>query len=117
MHMKRAALKTDLSADPWRGGTSSIFQAGSERGAARSRGRLAPSETRRCEPTRSAPSGGGAEERNLGFPSPVRRDKSQIRSKKSGGTEGLRHPDANNPFYELRAPLALSGVWALQGRN
>lgn len=36
---------------------------------------------------------------------------------KSGGTEGFRHPDANNPFYELRAPLALSGVLALQGRN
>lgn len=65
---KRAAFKTDLSAEPWRGGMSSISQAGSERGAARSRGRLAPSETRRCEPTRSAQSG-GAEERNLGFPS------------------------------------------------
>lgn len=116
MHMKRAAFKTDLSADPWRGGMSSISPAGSERGAARSRGRLAPSETRRCEPARSAPSGGGAEERNLGFPSrwePIN-PKSKV---KSGGTEGLRHPDANNPFYELRAPLALSGVLALQGRN
>lgn len=95
---------------------SSIFQAGSERGAARSRGRLAPSETRRCELKHSAPSGGGAEGRNLGFPS--RREPINPKSKvKSGGTEGLRHPDANNPFYELRSPLVLSGVLALQGRN
>lgn len=115
-HKERAAFKTYLSADPWRGGMSSISQAGSERGAARSRGRLAPSETRRCEPTHSAPSGGGAGERNLGFPS--RREPINPKSKvKSGGTEGLRHPDANNPFYELRDPLALSGVLALQGRN
>lgn len=63
------ASKTDLSADPWKGGMSNISRAGSERGAARIRVRLAPSETRRCEPRRSAPSGGGAEERNLGFPS------------------------------------------------
>lgn len=56
--------------EPWRGELSSIFQVGSVRGAAWSRGRLAPSETQRCEPTRCAPSGGGEEERNLGFPSP-----------------------------------------------
>lgn len=112
---KRDEFRTDLSAEPWRGGMSSISRVGSERGAAWSCGRLPPSETRHCEPTRSVPSG-GAEERNLGFPSRWERinPKSKV---KSGGTEGLRHPDANNPFYELRGPLALSGVLALQGRN
>lgn len=117
INMKRSRIHTDLSADPWRGGLSSISPAESERGAARSRGRLAPSEKRRCAPTRSAQSGGGAEERNLGFPS-RREEPINPKSKvKSGGTEGLKHPDANNPFYELRVPLALSGVLALQGRN
>lgn len=96
---------------------SSIFPAGSVRGAARSRGRRAPSVKRRCEPKRSAQSGGGAEERNLGFPS---RGEEPINPKskvKSGDTEGLKPPDANNPFYELRVPFALSGVLALQDRN
>lgn len=113
---EKSRVHTDLSADPWRGALNSISQAGSERGAAQRRGRPAPSGKRRCEPARSAPSGGGAEERNL-FPS---RRETPINPKskvKSGGTEGFKHPDANNPFYELRAPLALSGVWALQGRN
>lgn len=114
---EKSRVHTDLSAEPWRGGLSSISQAGNEPGAARWRGRPAPSGKRRCEPARSAPSGGGAEERNLGFPS-RREEPINPKSKvKSGGTEGLKHPDANNPFYELRVPLALSGVLALQGRN
>lgn len=112
-----SSVHTDLRADPWRGALNSISQAGSERGAARRRGRPAPSGRRHCEPARSAPPGGGAEQRNLGFPS---RREAPINPKskvKSGGTEGFKHPDANNPFYELWAPLALSGVLALQGRN
>lgn len=56
------------------------------------------------------------EEQNLGFPSP--RETINPKSKeKSRGTEGLRHRNANNPFYELRSPLALNGVLALRGTN
>lgn len=91
IHGPEVHSKTNLSADPWRGGMSSISRADSVRDAVRSRGRLAPSETRRCEPGRSAPSGGGAEERILGFPfrwEPIN-PKSKV---KSGGTEGFQAP-------------------------
>lgn len=56
------------------------------------------------------------EEQNLGFPSP-RETINPKSNEKSRGTEGLRHPNANNPFYELRSPLALNGVLVLQGTN
>lgn len=56
------------------------------------------------------------EEQTLGFPSP-RQTIIPKSKEKSRGTGGLRHPNANNPFYELRSPLALNGVLALQGTN
>lgn len=56
------------------------------------------------------------EEQNLDSPSP-RATINPKSKEKSRGTEGLRHPNANNPFYELRRPLALNGVLALQGTN
>lgn len=53
------------------------------------------------------------EEQNLGSPSPTQTINPKSRER-SRGTGGLRHPHANNPFYELRSSFALSGVLALQ---
>lgn len=89
---EKSCIYTDLSADPWRGGTSSISPAGSERDVEQSRVRLAPSEKRRREPARSAQSGGGAEERNLGFPSRREQPINPKSKVKSGGTEGSKIP-------------------------